>query len=100
MLALGLLLTVSWVRAQEGQAQVTQGQRVFAEQGCYGCHTVGRAGTPIASDLSRVGSKYSHAHLTRWLRDPASQRPGAHMPKLDLTEPEVQALAAFLSSLR
>ena len=38
-------------------------------------------------------------YLARWLRDPSSQRP-AHMPKLQLTEGEVQALAAYLGSLR
>ena len=36
----------------------------------------------------------------RWLRDPASQKRTAHMPKIDLTEEEIQALAAYLSSLR
>jgi hypothetical protein len=29
-----------------------------------------------------------------------SQKPTAHMPKLDLTREEIQALAAFLSSHR
>ena len=76
-----------------------QGQQVFQDQGCYGCHTVGKTGTPIATDLTTIGAKRNRAYLTRWLSDPASQRPTAHMPKLQLSEAEVTALAAYLSSL-
>ena len=35
-----------------------------------------------------------------WLRDPSSLKPTAHMPKLTLSDAEVQALAAYLDSLR
>ena len=76
------------------------GQKVFFAQGCYGCHRLGVAGTPIAWDLSHVGRKYSEAELQKWLRDPASQKPTAHMPRLALTEDEIRALARYLASLR
>ena len=61
---------------------------------------IGKAGTPIGPDLSQVGSKYAPDYLARWLRDPALQRPSAHMPALELTEDDVKALAAYLGSLR
>jgi len=86
--------------AQEGDAQFALGRRIFSEQGCYGCHTVGKVGTPIAVDLSRVGTKYPEEYLRRWLRDPSLQKPMAHMPRIDLSETEVRALAAYLDSLR
>jgi mono/diheme cytochrome c family protein len=70
------------------------------DNGCYGCHTVGKMGTPIGPDLSKVGSKYSRTYLEHWLRDPSSQRPNAHMPTLELSPQQVTALAAYLSSLR
>jgi cytochrome c oxidase subunit 2 len=79
--------------------RVEKGRRLFMEQGCYGCHTVDKVGTPIGPDLSHLGARYSATVLEAWLRDPALQRPTAHMPRLDLTEPQVKALAAFLSSL-
>ena len=82
------------------QERVEEGRRAFTEQGCYGCHTVKAFGTPIGPDLSRVGAKYSETYLTKWLRDPAEQRPAAHMPKLELTDTQIAALAAFLSALR
>ena len=94
-----MLLLAAGVEAQDG-ALVARGQGVFKDQGCYGCHTVGKTGTPIATDLSRIGAKHDEAYLGRWLRDPSQQKPRQHMPKLQLTEAEVQALAAYLGSLR
>lgn len=98
----GLLLMLLLAAGAEAQdsALVARGQSVFKDQGCYGCHTVGKTGTPIATDLSRIGTKHDQAYLGAWLRDPAQQKPRQHMPKLQLTEAEVQALAAYLGSLR
>ena len=61
---------------------------------------IGKFGTPIGPDLSRVGARYPEPYLVRWLRDPSAQRPSAHMARLELSEAQVQALAAYLSSLR
>jgi cytochrome c oxidase subunit II len=100
-LTLALIIAVALLAASSGaQGPVDQGQRYFMDTGCYGCHTVGKVGTPIGPDLSRVGSKYSRAYFERWLRDPSAQRPSAHMPALELTEEQVKAMAAFLSSLK
>lgn len=98
----GLLLMLLLAAGAEAQdsALVARGQSVFKDQGCYGCHTVGKTGTPIATDLSRIGTRHDQAYLGAWLRDPAQQKPRQHMPKLKLTEAEVQALTAYLGSLR
>jgi mono/diheme cytochrome c family protein len=99
--SLALFLAAGPAAAQQArETLVARGGTVFQAQGCYGCHTVGKTGTPIATDLSRVGAKYTESFLTRWLRDPSAQKPTAHMPKLELSDAEVQALAAFLASLR
>ena len=100
VLLVAVVLMASCVQAQDGGALVARGQIVFRDQGCYGCHTVGAMGTPIAPDLARIGAKRDQTYLTRWLRDPSLQRPSAHMPKLQLSESEVEALAAYLGSLR
>jgi cytochrome c oxidase subunit 2 len=99
-LLLAVVLMASCVQAQDGAALVARGQTVFRDQGCYGCHTVGAMGTPIAPDLSRIGAKRDHAYLVRWLRDPSLVRPTAHMPKIQLSESEQEALATYLSALR
>lgn len=86
--------------AQPPPDAIEAGRKVFFSQGCYGCHRLGVAGTPIAHDLSRVGSKYTEAQLEKWLRDPTSQKPTAHMPWLALTDDEIRMLARYLASLR
>ena len=79
---------------------VDQGQELFREHGCYGCHAIGKFGTPIAPDLSKIGGKHDEAYLARWLHDPAAQRATAHMPNLSLSDADVKALAAFLAAQR
>ena len=85
---------------QDRDPLLAQGERAFGSQGCYGCHLIGKFGTPIGPDLSRVGGKFPLAYLRTWLRNPESVRPAAHMPKLELSPEEIQALAAYLASLK
>lgn len=101
-LALGLAVLLAGVSvvAEECDALVARGRQVFTHKGCLDCHTVGAVGTPIASDLSRVGFRYTESTLAQWLKDPSAQRPTRHMPKIELSEAEVEALAAYLASLQ
>ena len=96
--AIALAATVAF--GQDGTALVSQGKRLFTGQGCYGCHTIGKAGTPIANDLSQVGSKYPESYLRQWLREPQQQKPRAHMPKIEMTEADARAIAVYLASLK
>ena len=75
VLALGLaiLFAATPAFAQERDVLIAEGKKLFIEQGCYGCQTMEKMGTPIAPDLSHVGSRYPESYLARWLRDPASQ---------------------------
>jgi len=95
-----LLLAFALASAQEGDGPVARGARAFKSQGCYGCHLIGKFGTPIGPDLSHVGAKYRASYITSWLRDPQSVRPTAHMPKLELSAEDIQGLAAYLGSLK
>jgi cytochrome c2 len=97
VLLTGLAACTSAV-GQEGPRE--RGKQLFTEQGCYGCHMIDKYGTPIATDLSHIGSKWSVGDLTRWLQDPRSQKPTAHMPRIEMPESDAKALAAYLGSLR
>lgn len=98
--AAAIALAAAAAYGQEASPVISQGKRVYSEQGCYGCHTMGKAGTAIAPDLSHVGSKYTETYLRDWLREPQQQKPGAHMPKIQMAEAEARALAAYLASLK
>jgi len=95
-----LLLVAVAAPAWAQEALVEEGRQAFTKNGCHGCRTLGRMGTPIGPDLSHVGAKYSPAYLERWLRDPASVRPSAHMPTLELTDADVRALGAYFGAQR
>ena len=93
-------LVAGTIAAQDDDGLRARGKQLFVDQGCYGCHTIGKFGTPIAPDLSHAGSKYTVGALTRWLQDPLAQKPTAHMPKIAMSRAESEALAAYLGSLR
>ena len=93
----GLGATIAF--GQQDSTPAAEGKLVFTAQGCYGCHTVGKTGTAIGPDLTRIGVKYSERLLAAWLTEPQQQKATAHMQKIDLTEAEIQALAAYLASL-
>jgi mono/diheme cytochrome c family protein len=92
--------TAACAQSSSPESIAARGQAAFKNQGCYGCHMIGKFGTPIGPDLSTVGRKYPPEYLARWLRDPALQRPNAHMPALELTEADIRDLAAYLGNLR
>ena len=94
-----LLLVTSAASAQDSDALVAQGQRLFEAHG-YRCHAIAGTGGKTAPDLSNVGHRYSLGYLTYWLRETPPRGRIEHMPPIEMTEPELQALAAYLHSLR
>lgn len=100
IIAVGIICVIGLVTVAARAESGDEGRQLFFAQGCYGCHRIGLAGTPIAWDLTHIGSKYTESQLASWLRDPASQKPRAHMPRLALQEDEIRALAAYLATLK
>jgi cytochrome c oxidase subunit II len=89
-----------------------RGKAVFLSRQCAFCHTV--RGTPAGGtagpDLTHVGSRFAIAsnmlpnvqgNVERWVTHAQSIKPGVQMPDIEgLTDEDVQALAAYLKSLR
>ena len=108
----------AWVRNQEMEAvedltpQVREGAKIFVQRGCVVCHTIGGtdAQGKLGPDLTHFGSRTTLASgilsnvgtqdLKKWLRDPPAIKPGSKMPNLDLSESDVNALTAYLHSLK
>jgi putative heme-binding domain-containing protein len=97
-IALVALAACAAGRGQEAEG-AQRGREVFMTE-CYGCHTLGGAGTPIAPDLSRIGARLSREALETRIRDPRTHQAAAHMPRLHLRDADVRALGAYLSELR
>jgi cytochrome c oxidase subunit 2 len=81
-------------------------------RGCGGCHTIsglqGFAGqigpnlTHFASRRTFAGSIFPNnpGRVAIWLRDPGAVKPGVDMPNLNLKPAEIDALVAYLESLK
>ena len=88
-----------------------RGQEVFLASTCVMCHAI--QGTPAGS---RVGPNLTHlasrrtiaagtlpntrGHLAGWIVDPQQIKPGVRMPPNALAPGDLQALLAYLESLR
>jgi nitric oxide reductase subunit C len=64
---------------------------------CVACHALGGQGGAVGPALDGVGSRRDAAYITRWLRDPLAVMHDSRMPKLPLSEGQIDELTAFLS---
>lgn len=88
-----------------------EGQQIFLTSTCAYCHAI--EGTSavglLGPDLTHLASRRTLAagsvpntpgHLSGWIIDPQHIKPGNLMPASQLSGPELQALLAYLLSLR
>jgi cytochrome c oxidase subunit II len=106
-----------WLVAQRDTAATPsdslslRGQEVFLGSSCVMCHAI--AGTPAGSrvgpDLTHLGSRRTLAggtlpntrgNLAGWILNPQAIKPGAKMPANSLSSQDLQALLAYLETLR
>jgi cytochrome c oxidase subunit 2 len=91
--------------------EAQRGQAAFLGTGCALCHTI--HGTPatgtVGPDLTHLAGRSSLAAdslpLTRgalaaWIADPQAIKPGAKMPGIALSADDLNAVVAYLGSLR
>ncbi|MGA9393136.1 MAG: cytochrome c oxidase subunit II [Candidatus Sulfotelmatobacter sp.] len=104
-----------WIQEQRQPAiagdAVSQGQRIFETTACINCHTVagtvanGRFGPDLTHLMSRDtiaagAAKNTPENLRQWILNPDSIKPGSLMPAMQLSGPELDALTAYLETLR
>ncbi|MCL4704904.1 c-type cytochrome [bacterium] len=79
---------------------VTEGKQIFQEYACYGCHKIAGQGGDIGPDLDGTGSRFHPEYLAAFLRNPQAFISGSPMKVSELWDEEVQALVAYLMSLK
>jgi cytochrome c oxidase subunit 2 len=90
---------------------VASGAQLFQQLPCQSCHAIAgtRANAGIGPDLTHLASRATlaagrldntPANLRDWLRDPQKYKEGSHMPSLLLTPNQIDALTAYLESLK
>jgi ubiquinol-cytochrome c reductase cytochrome b subunit len=80
---------------------VASGKAVFTQFACTGCHRIHGEGGAVGPDLSFVGDARPERewHLKHF-RDPQSVSPGSFMPKLPLSEQQLNDLTSYMLSLK
>ncbi len=104
-----------WIQQQSLPAPagetVSAGQRIFERTACVNCHAV--AGTAaigrFGPDLTHLMSRDTLAsgavpntpeNLRQWIQDPSRIKPGSKMPAMGLSDPDLDAVTAYLETLR
>ena len=104
-----------WIQEQSQPAHTSdaasQGRHIFETTACINCHAV--AGTVangrFGPDLTHLMSRETIAsgavpntleNLRQWIRDPGIMKPGCLMPSMQLSDQDVNALTAYLETLR
>lgn len=67
---------------------------------CQACHTIGGAGGYVGPNLSNAGNWLTSTWVQAWLKNPQALVPGTIEPQRTFTEDEIQALTAYLMTLR
>jgi mono/diheme cytochrome c family protein len=67
---------------------------------CQACHTIGSSGGYVGPNLSNAGNWLTAAWIKQWLRNPQSLVPDAIEPHRSFTDQEIDALAAYLVTLK
>src|SRR5713226_8834172 len=116
----------TWITVQQ-QAALTpadgtlaaQGAKIFAQGACVSCHGIvgvnlksyddPKSAGLIGPNLTHFGSRdliaggvlpNDPAHLATWLSNPQAVKPGNDMPQLGLPQDQINALVAYLESLK
>jgi cytochrome c oxidase subunit 2 len=105
----------AWLAHQKQPAAedptAAEGKRVFEQTACVNCHTVtgtsakGRFGPDLTHVASRetIASgavKNTQQNLRQWIDDPDSFKQGSLMPKMHLSDHDLDAITAYMASLR
>jgi cytochrome c oxidase subunit 2 len=105
----------AWVEQQKKPAvndpRVAEGRQIFLHSACVNCHTVSGtiANGRFGPDLTHLASRDTIAsgafentpdNLRKWIDDPDSMKPGSLMPPMHLTDHDLNAVTAYLTTLR
>ncbi len=103
-LAAGFIV-VSLAGSASAQDKAAAGQAAFAAGKCQMCHSIADKGNK-KGELDDVGSKLKPEEIRAWITDPVGMREKAKatrtpaMPKNSLSKDQVDALVAYLSTLK
>ena len=104
--AIGIAVALGCAASASAQdAKAAKGEKVYADQKCAMCHSIGDKGNK-KGPLDGVASKYSAADLQQWVVDAkgmtektkSTRKP--NMKNYQLPKEDVEALVAYMQTLK
>jgi cytochrome c oxidase subunit II len=109
----------AWVKKEQAPSAASAsltpeqlaGKSVFEHNACMNCHTIAGTGAKglFGPDLTHVASRETLGsgafannpeNLKQWIDEPDSFKPGALMPPMHLNEKDLNAVTAYLTTLK
>jgi cytochrome c oxidase subunit 2 len=106
----------AWIRAQRQPAATptglaARGLQIYQSQTCGNCHAITGLGSTarVGPNLTHVASRptigggvltNTPQNMFRWLQNPPAVKPGVSMPNYRFSSDDLQALTAYMESLR
>jgi len=105
----------NWVAAQKLPAHnsdaVSAGKQIFERTACINCHAISGtvANGTFGPDLTHLMSRdtiasgaapNTHENLKLWIHNPDALKPGSLMPAMNLNDHDLDAVTAYLESLK
>ena len=85
---------------QAKASDVEKGEALVQAYDCRACHTIGEGGVSGYPELTHVGRKIRPEWERRWLQDTQKVKPGTFMPTFGFSDPELDAIVAYLHTLQ
>jgi mono/diheme cytochrome c family protein len=88
-------------QTETGAGLAIKGKELYeVKYQCQACHTIQGSGGYVGPDLSDAGNWLTSAWIAEWLKNPQALIPGTLEPRRSFTPEEVDALAAYLVTLK
>jgi len=75
------------------------GVAYFREENCISCHAIGGHGGSVGPDLTNISIHKDAAWMIQHFKRPSALRPGTSMPPIQLSDTQLNSLAAYLLKL-
>ena len=79
---------------------IARGKQIYTDENCAACHSLNGEGGKVGPKLDGIGPKHGANWHKKHFDDPGSVVPGSLMPPVDLPEADLEALTAYMLSIK
>ena len=88
------------IPSAQAAGEAALGEKVYSAKRCAACHVIQGKGGKLGPPLSSIASKRDEQWLKAFLKDPKAINPESKMSRFKGTDEELEALVAYLLTLK